>query len=153
MPPFATLQSGVPAASICFADLADADDAALMRLLWLNLSSFAEIPLNPSQLRRRSLKQEGKRGPPFCTSLYRSYSCFPARDSLPESAVPCSQHSPGQSTVLSLRSSEQNREQNFLIYNQIIYCKTLGYNPGICNLCRKGFIGDTAWTMISRSSI
>ena len=32
MPPSAVLQSGVPAASICLADLADADDAALMRL-------------------------------------------------------------------------------------------------------------------------
>ena len=127
-----------------------------------------EICLNPSQLRCQPLKQEGKRGLPFCTSLYRPHSCFPTRDFLPESAVPCSQRSPGQSTVLSLRSSEQNRdqstvlslrssgqnrEQNFLIYNQIIYCKTHGYNPRICNLCRKGFIGDTAWTMISRSSI
>ena len=32
MPPSAVLQSGVPAASICLADLADADDAAPMRL-------------------------------------------------------------------------------------------------------------------------
>ena len=61
----------------------------------------------------QSLKQEGKRGLPLCTSLYRSHSCFPARDFSTESAVPFSQRSPGQSTVLSLRSSEQNREQNF----------------------------------------
>ena len=114
---------------------------------------FVETCLNPSQPHWQSLKQEGKRGLPLCTSLYRSHSCFPTRDFWQESAVPCSQRSPGQSTALSLRSSEHNREQNFLIYNQIIYSKTLGYNPRICNLCRKGFIGDTAWTMISQSSI
>ena len=33
MPPSAMLQSGVPAASTFFESLADADDAALMRLL------------------------------------------------------------------------------------------------------------------------
>ena len=125
---------------------ADAPSAA-------GLFSFAETCLNPSQPRWQFLKQEGKRGLPLCTSLYRFHSCFPVRDFLPESTVPCYQRSPSQSTVLSLRSSEQNREPNFLIYNQIIYCKTLGYDSRICNLCRKGFIGDTAWTMISRSSI
>ena len=38
-PPSALLQSGVPAASICLADLADADDAALMRLTTSQLAA------------------------------------------------------------------------------------------------------------------
>ena len=37
MPPSAVLQSGVHAASICLADLADADDAALTRLMMSQL--------------------------------------------------------------------------------------------------------------------
>ena len=45
-----------------------------------------------------------------------------------------------------------SRKLNILIYNQIIYHKTLGYDIGIYNLCRKGFIGDAACTMIFLSS-
>ena len=43
MPPSAVLQSGVPAASICLADLADADDAALMRLMMSQLEQHCVV--------------------------------------------------------------------------------------------------------------
>ena len=43
MPPSAVLQSGVPAASICLADLADADGAALMLLMMSQLEQHCVV--------------------------------------------------------------------------------------------------------------
>ena len=43
MPPSAVLQSGVPAASICLVDLADADDAALVRLENFGMSHILQF--------------------------------------------------------------------------------------------------------------